>query len=454
MKRWMWFVMAAVAVVIAGATLATLPKEQEWTTTSPEALVAFNAAMDAQMMLYFEDAEEHIKRAVELDPDFVIAKLMSIDSKYRDDEEAAKALWDEVLATDTSRLTQREQFFIERSRAYREERFEDIPKIVDEYLAKNPNDPYILNQKAQRAFALGNYAESEPLYQALIEISPNWVIAYNQLGYINMMRGRFAEAEEYFKSYRFIAPDQANPHDSLGELFITMGRYDEAEETLEKALEIKPDFWASWQHLALMKSFAGDLDGARQVIDRARVAGLPEEMLFEMECMESYTGLRNAEAWQEILDSDSKCVEEFREGFSYVTTHFAAIKLGDYERAVAMEDKVTETLLDYESRGVESRDIQTIQGALDHMQGVRFALEGNYENAEEMLRAADERLTYVEAGTALYKLFNRMMLAEVLFADGRDAAAHGLLTSVRGVNPVMVAEFEETGLKVLGLERG
>ena len=80
-----------------------------------------------------------------------------------------------------------------------------------------------------------------------MEIAPNWVIAYNQLGYINMSKGRFAEAEERFKSYRFIAPDQANPHDSLGELFIALGRNDEAEESFEKAIEIKPDFWASIQ---------------------------------------------------------------------------------------------------------------------------------------------------------------------------------------------------------------
>ena len=59
-----------------------------------------------------------------------------------------------------------------------------------------------------------------------------------------------------------------------------------------------------------------------------------------------------------------------------------------------------------------------------------------------MLRAADKGLTYVGAGVSIFKLFNRTILAEVLLADGQDAEAHGLLTKVRGVNPVMVAEFE------------
>jgi tetratricopeptide (TPR) repeat protein len=454
MKRWMWLTLAAVFVVGVGVTLVALPSGPEWTTDSPEALTEFQAAKDAQMKLYYDEAEEHIRRAYELDPEFVMAKLMYSDWFRREDEELAKKMREEVLATDTSKLTPRERFFIERARAYHEERSEDIVALVDEYVAKYPNDPYILNEKAIRTWRLGELEEAERLYQRLVEINPNWVIAYNQLGYITMMQGRFTEAEEYFKSYRFIAPDQANPYDSLGELFITVGRYDEAEESLEKALEIKPDFWASYAHLVLMKAFNGDLEGAREVIVRIRNADGPEEMLFGMECLEHYTALRNAEAWQQIMDeADSKCAEGFKEGFSTVTTHFAACKLGDWEKAMEMEVEAANLLEKVEGHAAE-KDIMTLRGAFLHMQGVRLALQGEYEEAEEKLRAADKGLTYVEAGVSMYKLFNRMILAEVLLASGQDAEAHGLLTKVRGVNPVMVAEFEDSGLKAIGLDRG
>jgi tetratricopeptide (TPR) repeat protein len=454
MKRWMWLTLAAVVVVGVGVTLVALPRGPEWTTSSPEALVEFQAGIDAQMKLYYDDAEEYFRHAYELDPDFVMAKLYYSDYVRREDKELAKKMWEEVLAIDTSNLNPREQFFIERSRAYHDERSEDIVALVDEYIAKYPNDPYILNQKALRTWHLGELEEAERLYQRLVEINPNWVIAYNQLGYITMMQGRFAEAEEYFKSYRFIAPDQANPYDSLGELFITVGRYDEAEETLEKAIEIKPDFWASYQHLVLMKSFNGDLEGTREIILRARMAEMPEEMLFGMDCLEHYTTLRNAEAWQQILDeADSKCVEGFKQGFSTVTTHFAASKLGDWEKAMEMEVEAA-NILEKVEKSSNEKDAMTVRGAFLHMQGVRLALQGKYEEAEEKLRAADKGLTYVEAGTGMYKLFNRMILAEVLLAGGQDVEAHGLLTKVRGVNPVMVADFEESGLKVIGLDRG
>ncbi|MBD3872022.1 MAG: hypothetical protein IFK91_03740, partial [Acidobacteria bacterium] len=54
MKHWMWLALAAVVVVGAGLTLVALPKGQEWTTSSPEALAELEAAMDAEMKLYSE----------------------------------------------------------------------------------------------------------------------------------------------------------------------------------------------------------------------------------------------------------------------------------------------------------------------------------------------------------------------------------------------------------------
>jgi tetratricopeptide (TPR) repeat protein len=450
----MWLALAAVVVIAAGVTLVALPIGQEWTTSSPEALAELEAAMDSQMKLYSEDAERSLNRALELDPDFVIAILFSLRYVPHDDQETREARWAKVEEANTALLTPRERLFVERSRAYHEERPEDVVGLLDEYVARYPNDPYILNLKAAQAWELGRLEEAERLYQRLAEISPNWVIAYNMLGYTNMGRGRFAEAEEYFKSYRFIAPDQANPYDSLGELFITVGRYDEAQETLERALEIKPDFWASYAHLVLVMGLNGDPDGARGIVERAKEAGAPEGRVTEMDCRQRYMAMRSAEQWQEILDqAESECATEWRVGFAVLTTHFAASRLGDWESALALEVETSNMLEQYEQEGL-SMEVMTLRGALLHMQGVRLACQGGYADAESKLRAADKELTYGEASTGTYKLYNRMILAEVLLSDGKDAEAHGLLAKVRGVNPVMVADFEESGLKAIGLDRG
>ena len=371
MKRWMWLALAAVVVVGAGVSLVALPAEQEWTTSSPEAMAAFEAAMEARFKLYREDEMRHLQRAAELDPDFVLANLWAIRTMFDKDEEAANAAWDKVLETDASKLTPRERFYVERSRLIRAERWEEIDPLLDKYLADFPNDPYIVYEKADQHWKRHEFVEAEPLYRRLVEIAPNWVIAYNQLGYINMSKGRFAEAEERFKSYRFIAPDQANPYDSLGELFITVGRYDEAEETLERALEIRPDFWASYAHLVLAMGLSGDHDGARGIVERAKEAGAPEGQVTGMDCRQRYMAMRSAEQWQEILDhAESECATEWRVGFAVLTTHFAASRLGDWESALALEVETGNLLGEVEQDG-GSKEAMTLRGAFAHMQGVR-----------------------------------------------------------------------------------
>ena len=212
MKRWMWMTLAAVVVVGAGVTLVALPGGQEWTTTSPEAAAEYEAGWAAALKLYKDEAAEHWKRAAELDPDFVVAKLFSVDSVMHEDKEKGEALFEEVMAADTSVLTPRERFFIERARAYHEERRQDVPKLIDEFLAKYPNDTFVLNEKANRAFSDGRFDEAERIYEKLVNIDPMWVVAYNQLGYIYMSRGRFAEAEERFTSYRYVVPDLSLIH--------------------------------------------------------------------------------------------------------------------------------------------------------------------------------------------------------------------------------------------------
>ncbi len=458
MKRWMWLALAAVVMVGAGVSLVAVPAEQEWTTSSPEALSEFELAMEAKNKLYYDDEMRHLERAAELDPDFALARLWSLEPMFRENEEAAKAEWDKVLATDTSKLTPRERFYIERSRLIRAERREEIDSLLDQYVADYPNDPYILNEKAVQHWSRDELDDAEHLYRRLVEIAPNWVIAYNQLGYIFMSKGRFAEAEEHFKSYRFIAPDQANPHDSLGELFIALGRNDEAEESFEKAIEIKPDFPAAFSHIVLLKSFNGDIEGARETRDRAKAAGVPENWVAEMDCLTQYMDLRNTGSWQEILElaETSKCVEKPDINFEKLTTHLAACEVGDWDTALKIERAAEEQLAKIESEGIRigARHLGMSHAAIDHLQGVRLALQGDYGEAESKLRSADERVSYIEAGFAIFKLYNRMVLAELLLADGQDAEAHGLLAKVRGVNPLWVAEFQDSGFKMLGLERG
>ncbi len=454
MKRWMWSALIAIPLFAVGVTLVARPRAQEWTTSSPEALAEFEAGAEAQAKIYFAEAREHFGSALELDPDFLIAKYRYATALYEDDSEQAQELLDEVANSDLSALTARERFIIERWRALRENRGNEADRLLDDYVAKHPNDPHGLSVQANQAWSRGDLEEATRFYQHLLEIDPNWVNAYNALGYIAMTRALFAESEEYFKSYRFVVPDQANPHDSLGELFTVLGRHGEAEASFERAIEIKPDFWASYQHLVIMKAHSGDPDGARAVIARALSAGMEEDAAVEFECLAYYTELAGRDAWQQILDErDSRCVVRRPTGYASIITHRAACRLGDWKTVQEIEDRADGLLLETENSG--NREARAaVQAAISHLQGVRLATQGDFETAQDRLRAADQRLTFMQTHEGIFKIYNSMILVETLLATGQDAKAHQLLAEIRSTNPPMVAEFERSRFKILGLERG
>lgn len=454
MKRWYWLALAAVILIAAGVTLVALPRAPEWTTSSPEALAEYEAGQAALRKIYFAEAREHFKKAYELDPDFLVAKLRVARILHAEDPEKAELLFEELRTADLTPLTPRERFFIEYWRAIESGRGDEASRLLDECVEKHPDDPYILYEKAGVAWRRGSLEDAERLYQSLLAIEPNWVVAHNALGYIKMIQQRFTEAEEHFKSYRFIAPDQANPHDSLGELYITTGRYEDAETTLEKAIEIKPDFWASYFHLALLKAYARDFEAVRAVIERARIEGIGDEHVFEMNCSTHFTELADRAAWQEILGERSgECVEKYKLGLPSLITHRAACRTGDWEVARIIEDDAAGELLEIDKSG-NNEDIVVAQASVFHMQGVRLATQGDFDAAVERFRAVDDRLTFMFVEQGMYKLYNRLLEAETLLAAGKDADAHQILAHVRGINPELVEEFEETRFRYLGLGRG
>lgn len=454
MKRWIWLALAAVPLAAAAITMVAVPKAPEWTTSSPQALEAYLTGEAALRKVYNEEAREHFKHALEIDPEFLVAKWRIAQILPEQDLLLARHIAEELMTADLSGLTDRERFIIEYWLALRDNRTEEATRLLNECIEKLPADPYVLSRKAAEAWRHDRLEDAVRLYEDLVKLDPNWVFAYNSLGYIMKTQGRFTESEEYFKKYRFIAPHQANPHDSLGELFINIGRYEEAEASLEKAIEIKPDFWPSYRNLTILKAYTGSYDEIQPIIERARDAGVAEEHLVRMSCRAKYAEMAEAGFWQQILEQQhSECVEGFNTGLAAIITHRAACHMGDWETAMEFEDEAAALMAEAEASG----DMDLAMGfrsAIPHLRGVRLAIRGDFKAAEKHLRRADGRLGFIGADIGMYKLYNRMLLAETLLAAGKTAEAHQLLADVRSVNSRMVEQFEGTGFRYLGLGRG
>jgi len=455
-RRSVWLGVAVVVAAVAAVSIVALPARSEWTTSSSLALAEFEAGLDSDMKMYEQDAVRHYERAVELDGDFVIAKLRLAGYLKFYNRKMAQELFEEVAGSDLDALHPRERFMVRYELELRERRFKEAEDLLDDYIAENPDDFQVLQTKALRLFSRGESDDAEYLYRRLLELEPNFVLAYGQLGYITMLQTRFAEAEEYFTSYRFIANDQANPHDSLGELYTIQGRYHEAETAFETAIEIKPNFWPPYFGLIRVRQLMNDFRGAEEAIDRfAALEDAPGYDIGRLRCRLRFAEAVAGRSWNRVLEDEAgTCPVKSQAEVEMLTmAHRAACQVGKWEKAESVEDGVRRSLEDARSRGV-ALTFDQIWPVLLHLEGVRLAVRGELEEAEKRFRDADTNLAFRNSGVGIFKLRNQAMLVETLMAQGEDGAAHRLLAKIRAVNPAIVEDFEETGFALLGLDRG
>ncbi|NOZ93958.1 MAG: tetratricopeptide repeat protein [Acidobacteria bacterium] len=446
-----WIAATIVVVAVAAAAVFLLRPRPQWTTSSPEALREFQAGMNAEMKLYNREALAHFKKAVELDPGFVMARIrLAQMSPGVSGEEAIKRLRTLLASADLTRLTPRERFLILYLRARVDGKPDRAEGLLDAYLARYPEDPYALNLKAGIFWKTGQLAKARAAFERLVKVSPNWVVGYNSLGYIAMEQGDFSKSEENFATYKFIAPDQANPLDSLGELYLLTGRYHEAIEQFRGAIKIKHDFCASWDHLAAAYLLEGDMDSAH---------GLLERMDDEEPCSDGWSrSLRctielypdaMARRWRDLLKRAEEGGCSARRGISYdILIHRAAIMAGEPDLSRRIEDHWRK--LAGKAEGGEMTAIARV--LLVHGAGVRAVAAGDLDGARKAFRRADGMLRLRGSGEGLFKLFNLACLAEVERAAGDRTAEKKTIQKIRKVNPSMASAYESGRFRPFGLQ--
>ena len=430
----------AAVVALIGATAALLAwsyaDRREWTTGSKSALQAYQAGLDARMRFYMQDAVGHFRRAVELDPSFAAARVQLLETSGSAEERARMA--DALAKSDPATLTEREQFLVELALARSKRDPVRFTGVVDRFVEARPEDPWALYLKATLAWEKQEWGEAEQLYQHLLQIDPNWVMARNHLGYLAMAQGRFADAEESFRTYAYVAPDQANPHDSLGELLVLLGRYDEAREELEAGLALRPDFCASYRNLLSIGVLEGRVDEMERVLDRVENNCSPKEtegLRCEARMTEAYLSKDYELPWRENLDD---CMSKPGERGPFF--HLLALLTGREELAVSEEEA-------WKARLKKSARYEGKMGGpralLQHLEGVRLLADGDPGKAAERFLEADEQMHYWGLNDGRMKLFNRMILAVALERSGDEAAAQRVLDQVRAVNPRWAEKFPE-----------
>ena len=104
-----------------------------------------------------------------------------------------------------------------------------------------PQTPEELAQIAARAMQQQDYATAEKVYRQFLQLAPNIVEIYSNLGLACYSQNKFPCAEEAFTHALKLAPDLFVPNFLLGKIYFQQGRYQAAIGVLRKALSVQPE---------------------------------------------------------------------------------------------------------------------------------------------------------------------------------------------------------------------
>ncbi|HEY6011489.1 MAG TPA: tetratricopeptide repeat protein, partial [Nitrospirota bacterium] len=127
---------------------------------------------------------------------------------------------------------------------------------------------------ASALHALGRKKEADEEYQKVLRLSPNHVLALNNLAYLYAEENRgLPQALNYATRAFMIAPQNDSIRDTLGYVLVKNGRTEQGIRMLKKASENSPKNATIAYHLALAYKEAGDRSKASTILEKALSLG-------------------------------------------------------------------------------------------------------------------------------------------------------------------------------------
>ena len=142
--------------------------------------------------------------------------------------------------------------------------YETELKQIQSELAKQPNDPELLNQRAIIHFKRNELNQARLTLRQGVRSVPENGILHNNLGFIYLIIEDNERAQSEFELAITHSGKPAIPHCNLGTLYMTMDKFDLAIKAFESALEADAYLLDAKYNLALAHEKVGSVDSARE----------------------------------------------------------------------------------------------------------------------------------------------------------------------------------------------
>ena len=150
-----------------------------------------------------------------------------------------------------------QSYLLELKKMLDQGRFQDVVARSKTLPSQLNNDPLALNIIAAAFKAIGNLDEAILRYKMALEVNPNFVEAYNNLGTTLMAKGDLSSAGDYLKIALEKRPDYSLAHNNLGLVLADLGKEREALDCYLAAIKASPNFSSAHDNLGNLYSRMG-----------------------------------------------------------------------------------------------------------------------------------------------------------------------------------------------------
>jgi tetratricopeptide (TPR) repeat protein len=245
-----------------------------------------------------------LERATRLDPTlerawFTLGKALASLGRGREADQAFEKCFE---------LSPERRLMALAAEHQKENRFDEAQKLYRRVLHQNPRNVDALRLLALIALSSGHEIEAETLLQQAVQLAPDFVNAWLDLGRLRKEQDRYEaalqcfdraieldarhaqahyqrastltaaaftqEAIAAFERCLAIKPDHVGARLGLGHVLKAVGRYQDAVTAYHDCIRERPEFGETWWSLANLKTYRFDDDAVAQMESRVAADGL------------------------------------------------------------------------------------------------------------------------------------------------------------------------------------